>query len=233
MVPGAWQRWASTKSSLCPQNHLWPLQSAPPVPQHAKGHSQAAVASPEPNSPFPGHCFGLAGTFQLLWVSWRSHRAQPELHARPGMFFLLRSKRPLQREGVKGRVCAWGAPTERFGEQKSLRWGRRAPPTSAPQRCHSSHPYCDTGDQRLGTLHEKRIPVQTPGDARAGSCTRKDVRNASAGRPRGLAGLFALQMRKVPVAGGALSVSHLVPYRGTDLRCGWVSQVSGHQGKQF
>lgn len=28
-------------------------------------------------------------------------------------------------------------------------------------------------------------------------------------------------------------MSHLVPYRRTDLRCGWVSQVSGHQGKQF
>lgn len=28
-------------------------------------------------------------------------------------------------------------------------------------------------------------------------------------------------------------MSHPVPYRRSDLRCGWVSPVAGHKGKQF
>lgn len=28
-------------------------------------------------------------------------------------------------------------------------------------------------------------------------------------------------------------MSHPLPYRRSDLRCGWVSQVAGHKGKQF
>lgn len=132
-------------NSPCPQNHFWPLQSARPVPQPPRGHSQAAVTSPEPRSPFPGHSFGLTRAFQLLWVSWLG--VPSELSSTPGSgcFSCSRANARCKRGGEREDSCS-EAPTERFGEQRSLGWGLQGSPTSAP------HPRdrrgCSTGITR-------------------------------------------------------------------------------------
>lgn len=158
---------------------------------------------------------------------------------------------------MKGRVCSWEPRQRDSGgwEQRSLRWGLqgsphlhptpRRPPGLLHERRHSDVTAATTLHVTLVTStrghsvspHKERIPLQTPGDPRAQSqplhkegCQER-FRRAPAWAGRAVC--LANELNKVPVAGGALSVSHLVPYRRSDLRCGWVSRVAGHQGKQF
>lgn len=72
----------------------------------------------------------------------------------------------------------WGAEETQVGLQGS--------PISAPQPGHPQG--CSPGMSQqpplghLGTPHKEKIPVQSPGDPRGGSCTRKDVRKVPQGR---------------------------------------------------
>lgn len=123
-------------NSPCPQNHFWALQSAHPVPQPPRGHSQAAVTSPESRSPFPGHSFGLTRAFLLLWVSWLGVPSELSSTPGPGCFSCSRANARC-REGVRGRVRALRPRQRDSGSRGASGGGCRAPPTSAP---HPRHP---------------------------------------------------------------------------------------------
>lgn len=194
------------------------------------------MTSPEPSSAFPGHSFELTGTFGQVWVFWLGVPSQPSLSSTPGPGCFSCS---LQRGAERGASC----PERDSGgwEQRSLRWGCRAPPTQPHTPKPPGLPH--SGDVTLNVTLVTSTPCH-PTKRGSHAAPRRSqsrplhkegcqerFRRAPAWAARAVC--LANELNKVPVAGGALSVSHLVPYRRSDLRCGWVSQVAGHQGKQF
>jgi len=127
----------------------------------------------------------------------------------------------LGRAHLPTRMLAQGSPSTRT---------LGACPNRAPGNSISSHkdPTMDFPKTKTSAMGEERWREPFWQDAQLGT-----QHPAGAGR----AICLANEPNKVPNRqqqgwGEALSVSHPVPYRRSDLRCGWVSQVVGHTGKQ-
>lgn len=100
----------------CLQNHFWPVRHTHPELPAPQGSLPGRCDQPSAQLSLPRALFWADSNISagLDLLARHSHLAQPELHAPPGKFFLLTSKRPLQRGGEREGLLL-GAPTERFG----------------------------------------------------------------------------------------------------------------------